>query len=191
MDPAYIKVEVRDSYGSRSTAFLISPIPFVWTYGEIIIPSKAILKTADCYDRLAEILRNDFKIPQSFIPPEECFRPTQDEEQEECSGVYRIVPEGYGESECRMEVRQAIIELLEGDETQFLKGEVLINDRRCQSLEELREELEAVAEEAGGRKRMEGEPYQPDYDVLVQQILRGYSDRLNYHDLPKKRRHVK
>jgi hypothetical protein len=58
-------------------------------------------------------------------------------------------------------------------------------------MKELQHELETIAEEAGGKKRIKGEAYQPDYDVLVKEVLAHHPYLLFYGDLPKTLKRVK
>jgi hypothetical protein len=191
MRPAYVRVELGDPDDVQAPSFVVSPVPFVWHYGDILIPNKAEQIKARSYAELCSILAKYFSVHDTLLPPEKYFKPTCAEKLQESRNVYRTVPEGIGEPEWRMEARQGIIALLEDDDTLFEKSQVSINDHICYSLEELQEELEAVAEQAGGRKKIKGEAYQPDYDVLVKEILEGYSTLLSYVDLPKSRRRSK
>lgn len=188
MRPAYIRVELGDPDNEAVSTFVVSPVPFVWHSGEILIPPKSQQRNATSYPELCEILTKVFYIPKALLPPEKYFRPTNSEKQEACWDVYRTVPEGTGEPEWRMKAWQAVISLLEDDDTLFEKGQVAINDRFCYSLEELQEELERVAEQVGERRKMKGEAYQPDYDVLVKYTLKGYTTLLSHAGLPKSRK---
>lgn len=188
MRPAYIRVELDDPGDAKAPGFIVSPVPFVWHYGDILIPTKSVQRKATSYSELCTILTKDFHIPTTLLPPEKYLKPTRAERDEDCRNIYRIVPEGTGEPEWRTKARRAIIGLLEEDETRFEKGQVSINNRICYSLEELRKELEAVAEHASGRNKIRSEAYQPDYDVLVKEILRGYTPLLECVELPKSRK---
>lgn len=117
MRPAYVRVELGDPEDAKAPSFVVSPVPFVWHYGNILIPTKADQRKAPSYAELCTILTKDFHVPKTLLPPERYFNPTRDEKQEECWDVYRTVPEGTGEPEWRSDTRQALILLLE--ETQF------------------------------------------------------------------------
>lgn len=188
MRPAYVRVELGDPEDRKAYSFVISPVPFVWLYGDTLIPTKSEQRKATSYAELCTILANDVHIPKTLLPPEKYFKPTRAEKQEECWDVHRTVPEGTGEPAWRRDARHALIVLLEEAQFSSEKGVVSINDRHCYSLEELQQELEAVAEQAGGRKKIKGRAYQFDYDVLVKEILKGYADLLAHVELPRKRR---
>ena len=67
-------------------------------------------------------------------------------------------------------------------------GKVTVNGKDCFSIEELQHELEDIAEHAGGKKRIRGEAYQPDYDVLVREALARDPFLVQYSGLPKRRK---
>lgn len=66
-----------------------------------------------------------------------------------------------------------------------------MNGKECCSIEELQRELETIAEEAGGRKRVKNELYQPDYDLLVKEALERDSHLLHSSGIPKSRKRRK
>jgi len=187
MRPAYVRVEQGDLPDGQGVSFIISPCPFVWNYGEILVPTKAEQRKATSYEELCEILMKDFHIPKSLLPSKRYFKPTR-AEKEKLSEVYRTVPEGMGEPEWRIKARESLIRLLEEAQFSSEKGVVSFNGRCCYSTEELQEEMEAVAEKSAGRKRIRGQAYQPDYDVLTKEILNDYADFLTHIGLKKQRR---
>lgn len=188
MRTAYIKVDLEDSQDSEIACYIVSPVPFVCHYGDILIPPKSQQRTAWSYTELCRIFKTEFQIPESLLPPAKYFRPTRAEELAECSHIYRAVPEGTGEPDWRVKARQAIISALEDDDTIFEKGRIVLNDRVCYSMEELRLELTKVAEQAGGRQRVESDAYQPDYNALVTEILEGYSALVAHSELRQRLR---
>lgn len=58
-------------------------------------------------------------------------------------------------------------------------------------MEELQHELETITEKAGGKKRLAGEAYQPDYDVLVMEVLAHHPHAISYCEFPKTCKRVK
>lgn len=188
MHTAYVKVDPDNSGDPEFANYVVSSVPFVWHYGDILIPAKSEQRTAGTYTDLCSILKQEFQIPESLLPPAKYFRPTRAEKLAECSDVYRVVPEGTGEPEWQMIARQAIISVLEDNDTIFEKGRVVLNDRVCYSMQEFRLELEKVAEQAGRRQRINLDAYQPDYHGLVTEILTGYSALLAHTELPMRKR---
>lgn len=188
MRTAYVKVDLDNSGDPEYADYVVSPVPFVWHYGDILIPAKSAQRTAGSYTELCSILKKEFQIPESLLPPAKYFRPTRTEKLAECLDVYRAVPEGTGEPEWQMIARQAIIAAVEHDDTIFEKGRIVLNDRVCYSMQEFRLELEKVAEQAGGRQPINRDAYQPDYNGLVTEILKGYSALLAHTELPMSKR---
>lgn len=189
MQPAYVRVELGDPDEAEVPSFTISSVPFLTLYGEDVRPTKAERKTAGSYQELCQILMNDFQISLSLLPPAKYFKPNPTERAEDSWTIYRTVPEDFGEPQWRTGARNAIVYALE--QADYAKGQVQVNDRHCFSLQELQKELEAIAEAAGGKTRIKGEPYQPDYDVLVKEVLGSYSELLSYVGLPRVRRVVR
>jgi hypothetical protein len=188
MRTAYVRVELGDAGEADGARFIVSPVPFVWHCGNILIPSKSEQRYAASHAELCSILTEEFQIPESLLPPNKYFRRSRAEKEAERSDVYRTVPEGTGEPAWRMDARQAMIEILESDETIFEEGRVVINDLVCYSIEDLRQQLKQIVEQSG-RKPWPGDgAYQPDYDPLLTEILQGYSAILSHTGLSKRRR---
>jgi hypothetical protein len=186
MRPAYVRVELGDPDEAQAPSFTISPVPFLTLYGEDLRPTKAERKTAESYQELRRILMNDFQIALSLLPSAKYFEPNPAERAEDARDIYRTVPEDFGEPQWRTEARNAVVYALE--EADYANGQVQVNDRHSYSLQELQQELEAIAEAAGGKTQIKGEPYQPDYDVLVKEVLSSYSGLLAYVGLPRIRK---
>ena len=55
-------------------------------------------------------------------------------------------------------------------------------------MEELQHELEAIAEESSGKRKTKDGAYQPDYDVLVKEVLALHPYVVCYENLPKNRK---
>lgn len=189
--PVYVRIESEDFDGTSPWTYDVSPVPFLTCYGDDIRPTKAEKKTATSYAGLCTILSEEFQIPDHLLPPAKYFKPTRGERDQGESNIYRNVPEGMGEAEWKTKARNAILWELEESDCFSDKGKVSVNDKHCYSLEELRDELEIVAERAGGKKRIAGEAYQPDYDALVKEVLEGYATLLGYIGLPQSRKRVR
>ena len=182
LKPVYVEVELSDSEDNPGPTFVISPAPFVMLHGEYLSPTT----TAESYSQLCLILRQDFQIPEDLIPPENYFGPTSDESEAEAYAIYRTVPEGMGEPEWRTDVRNAVIQALEEADFFSDRAKISMDGNHYYSLEELQLELEDIAEAAGGKTRISGEPYQPDYDVLVKEIIANYSAFIRHNGLPRR-----
>ena len=167
---AYIRVEWGDDEEEQAPSFFISPVPFLMLDGEYVRPTNAEGKVAASHQELCQILTGEFEIPADCLPPLEYFQPNSDEREEELYYIDRIVPEGAGEPEWRIKARKAVAKAL--DTADITRGQICVNGCSCDTLEELQHVLEAVAEKAGGKQRIKGEPYQPDYDVVVKEVLK-------------------
>lgn len=191
MRVAYVRVDLGDPE-DKEPIFRVSPVPFLsGLYGDDVRPTKAELKGADSYSLLCAVLQHDFHIPKAMLPPAKYFRPSRSEKEGEASQIFRTVPQGAGEPDWRISARQALVWAVEEAMWSIGNGAVSVKGKHCYSLEELRHELEIVAEKAGGKKRIKGEPYPPDYDVLVQEVLANDASLIEYSGLPKTRRRVK
>lgn len=188
MRPVYVKVDLDDPDGEHKRTYTVSHIPFREVHGEEVRPTKAERKIVTSYKELHAILVKDFYVPKDLIPPEEYFKPTPAEKDEEAFSIYRTVPDGMGEPDWRRKALFAVVDALEDADFFADKGRISVNGRHCYSLEELQEELETIAEEAAGSRKTPGEAYQPGYDIVVKEVLTGYSVLLDYIGLPKKRR---
>lgn len=193
MRPAYVRVDLGDPEVKESPSFAISPVPFLYREGEIVQPSKAQLRATDSYSGLCEILKRDFRISEAILPPAKYFKPYKTETENEERYIYRTVPEGAGEPEWRTKARQALLYAVDEASHSLLfgNGTVTVSGRACSSIEELRRELEIIAEDAGGKRKVKGEAYQPDYDVLVKEALERDNYLLHYSGLPKPRNDAK
>lgn len=194
MRPAYIHVVLDDSEENNEPFFFVSPCPFLYRQGELLLPANLRCFKAETYSALCVVLTDEFHIPPTMLPSPEYFKPSQaeqsDEEDEE-QGIYRIVPEGAGEPVWRTKARQALLDALDELDESFIFGEgkVRLNGKDYFSIEEIADALLAIAQAAGGRARTEEEPYQPDYDVLVKEALGRDEYLIKYSGLRKKRKH--
>ena len=104
--------------------------------------------------------------------------------------IYRTVPKGAGEPEWRMKARQALLDAVDevSQASLFGNGKVVVNGKDCSTIQALRHELEKLAEDAGDKRRIKGEAYQPDYDVLVEEALQRDTYLIYYSGLPKTRK---
>lgn len=187
---AYVRVDLRDSEDREPPSFAISLVPFLYHEGDLLMPADAKMFGAESYAALCAVLKGEFQISDAMLPPTRYFKPTKAEREDEKRHIYRTVPEGAGEPEWRTKARQALLEAVDEASWSLLlgNGKVTVNGKDCFSIEELRHELEIIAEEAGGKKKRKGESYQPDYDVLVKEALARDSDLLHYSGLPKIRK---
>lgn len=110
---------------------------------------------ADSYTALCRALNGKFQIPEAMLPPARYFQPTTAERKDEGWHIYRTVPEGAGEPEWRTKARQALLHAVaEASSSIHSKGKVILNDKDCFSIEELRQELETIAANAGGKREL-------------------------------------
>ena len=192
MRVAYVRVDFGDPADKEPPVFIVSPVPFLSNlYGDDVRPTKEELKGADSYSVLCAVLLQDFHIPKAMLPPAKYFKPTRSEKEREESRIYRTIPQGAGEPDWRIRARQALVWAVEEARWSLGNGAVSVQGKHCYSLDELRHELEAVAEKAGDKKRIKGEVYQPDYDVLVQEVLANDAYLVQYSGLPKTRKRAK
>lgn len=194
MRTAYVSVYLGDPEDRESPSFAISSVPFLYREGELLMPAEAKMYGAESYSysALCAVLKGEFQIPDAMLPPARYFKPTKAEREDEERHIYRTVPEGAGEPEWRTKARQALLDAVDEASWPLLEnGKVTVNGKDCFSIEELRHELETIAEQAGGKKRRKGEAYQPDYDVLVKEALARDPYLLHYSDLPKIRKRAK
>jgi hypothetical protein len=108
MRPAYVRVDLGDQDDKELPSFAISPVPFLYHQGELLMPAEAKIYEAESYSALCAILRDEFQIPDAILPPAKYFKPTKAEREErevEESHIYRTVPEGTGEPEWRTKAR--------------------------------------------------------------------------------------
>ncbi len=190
MRVAYVSVDLGDPDAHLPLTFTVSPVPLLYHEGELLTSFKTVLKSTDSYSALCSILKQDFQIPESMLPTEKYFKPNKAEKEKEERNIVRTVPEGAGEPEWRLKARQALLDAVdEASSSLLVDGKATVNGNDCFSLEELRKELEAVAEKAGGKKKIKDKPYQPDYEALVQEALTRVPDLLHYSGLPKTRKH--
>ena len=188
MRPVYVEVDIDDAEGETEWHYTVSLVPFRYSYGELVSSKKNETKSANSYDELRKILVNEYRVPQDLVPSASYFDPTTEELEEQAFAIYRTVPEGMGEPDWRINARAAVLEELDQADFAMNAGVISINGRHCYSFEELKQELEKVAEEAGGKQRIPGEPYQPDYDVVVNEAIGANLEWLSTINLPKKRR---
>lgn len=191
MRPAYVRVDIGYSEDNSGPLFAISPLPFLYRQGELLLPTDVKTYEAETYSALCVVLTNEFHIPQAMLPPAKYFKPSKAEQQNEEWHIYRIVPEGAGDPIWRTKAHQALIHALDEAHESLIhgNGKVTLNGKDCFSIEDIEEELTAIAQAAGGRARSEGEPYQPDYDVLVKEVLRRDAYLIEHSGLRKKRKH--
>jgi len=165
-------VDLADLDGGRLPAFFVSPVPFLYCEGEYAMSPGTPVLEADSYPALRVLLTREFHIPAAALPPSTYFRPTKEEKENGEEGIYRTVPKGAGEPEWRTKARQALLDAVdEAGWSVVDKAKVTVDGKDCFSVEELRQALACLAEAAGGKKRVIGEAYQPDYDVLVEEAL--------------------
>lgn len=168
--PVYVRVEENSADPSEQT-YTLSPVPFWERCGEDVRPTKEEKTIVTTYADLRKTLLKKFGIPRDLIPFREYFDPTQDELSYGPS--YRTVPEGLGEPGWRVQAEQALRDAL--DEALFSdeSGVIELNGTRCFSIDQVRHELEQIAESAGG-KETPGEPYGAKYEELIDDILREF-----------------
>lgn len=155
------------------------------------MPPGTVVYGADSYAELRGLLTREYCIPATALPSPRHFKPTKDETKNGKESIYRTVPKSAGEPEWRTKARQALLDAVdEAGWSVVDRGKVTVNGKDCFSIEELRQELERLAEHASGKKRIRGEAYQPDYDVLVDEALARDPFLLQYTGLPKRRRQV-
>lgn len=184
--PAYVRVNLEDG----QTTYVLSPAPFLYRDGEMILPANIKTHEVQSYSALRTVLQNDFNIPASMVPATRYFRPNKSEITEGVLILYRTAPKGAGEPEWRTRARQALHDAV-ADASISMKigdGRVDVNGIYCSSIESLRDELLTLAKEAGGGTGVSAESYQPDYDVLVEEALQRDSFLLHHSGLPKKQR---
>jgi len=116
---------------------------------------------AGSYAELCKILMEDFGIPKEMLPPAKYFKPTQEEQANEESHIYRTAPDGAGEPEWGTRARQALIWAMEEAGWSIGEGGVSVNGKHFYALDELERELEAIAEKAGVRSGSRGRRTNP------------------------------
>ena len=189
MRVAYVRVDLGDADDNEPPSFTITPTPLLCRNGEPIVPSLAELNRTSSYSELCTVLKRDFQIPVEMVPPAKYFKPTKVEKEKKERHLYRTVPEGAGEPEWRTKARQALLDAVDEASWSLLdNGKVTVNGRDCLSIEELQDELEKIAEHAGGKRKIRSEAYQPDYDVLVKEALAREPFLFHYSRLPKRRK---
>ena len=187
MRPAFVRVDL-GPVDNRAPRFLVSPVPFLYHEGELQMAGEAKLYRASSYSVLRLVLKDKFQIPDSMLPLAKYFKPKKSEiVYEECY-IYRTVPEGAGEPEWRMKARQAIMWAIDEPRGDWPEDSISVNGKSCYSMEELQHELEAIAEAASGKMKAKDEAYQPDYDVLVKEVLAIHPYVFCYENLPKSRK---
>ena len=185
---AYVRIDLGDpDETTDGMNFLISQTPFLYREGELVVPSNTQIYKANSYSELWAILKSEFQIPRSMLPNKMYFKPSEIEDENQESHIYRTVPEGTGEPEWRTRARQALLDAVDQVSWAFRPGDgkVEINGTCCHSIEELRHELELLAQEAAGKEFIDGKPYQPDYEVMVTEALTRDDYLLRYSGLPK------
>jgi hypothetical protein len=191
MRPAYVRVDISDSETNSESLFAISPLPFLYCQGELLIPVDIKTYEAKSYSAVCAVLANEFHIPEAMLPSAKYFEPTKDERANRECYIYRVVPDGEGVPVWRTRAHQAVIHALDEahESSIFGNGKITINGKDCFSIEEIEDELTVIAEVAGGRARIEGEPYQPDYHTLVKEALSRDAYLIEHSRLRKKRKH--
>ncbi len=189
MRPAYVSVDLGDPDDNEPPRFTITASPLLYREGEPVVSSPTELERANSYRELCAVLKKDFQIPDEMLPSPKYFKPTKIEKEKEERHLYRTVPEGAGEPEWRTKARQALLDAIDEASWSLLdNGKVTVNGKDCCSVEELQQELEDIAEQASGKKRIKGEPYQPDYGVLVKEALARDPFVLQCSGIPKRRK---
>lgn len=171
--PVYVRVELNGEDNTSERTYTLSPVPFWEGPDGDIRPTKEEKTIVATYADLRKTLLTKFNIPRDLIPFREFFDPTPEEIERDETRLYRTLPEGLGEPEWRIQAEQAIRDAL--DEALFSGeyGAIELNRRRCFSMDQVRHELEQIAESAGG-KETPGEPYSAKYGELIDNILRDY-----------------
>ncbi len=188
MRPVYVRVELYDEENPSERTYTLSPVPFRQRFGEDIRPTKKEKTIVTTYADLRKTLLKKFGIPRNLIPFRKYFDPTPEEIEEEASTLYRTLPEGLGEPECMVRAKQAIRDILDDATlTSEERGGIEIEGTMCSSMDDLRRELETIAENAGGKRKTPAEPYGPQYDDLVDSVLLEYYRELSWLDLKDKR----
>lgn len=164
MRPAYVRVDLGDTQDNGHPSFVVSPVPFLYREGEIILPPKERTYTAQSYSELCALIKAGFEISEDMIPQARYFKPSKVERENDAGHIYRTVPKGAGEPEWRTRARQALLDAIDeaSQSSLFGNGKVVVNGKDCSTIQTLRHELEKLAEDAGGKRRIEGEAYQPD-----------------------------
>ena len=188
MRPAYVRVHLGDPAGNQAPRFVVSPVPFLYHEGELQVAGEAKLYRATSYSGLRLVLKDKFQIPDSMLPLARYFKPKKSEIVDEECYIYRTVPEGAGEPEWRMKARQAVMWAIDEPYGGWPGDSISVNGKSCYSMEELQHELEAIAEAASGKRKAKDEAYQPDYDVLVKEVLALHPYVVCYGNLPKNRK---
>src|SRR5262245_12808429 len=161
MRPAYVQISLE----SEGLSYVVSPAPWLYRQGELVVPPGTKICEANSYAELRAVLKAEFHISDAMLPSAKYFEPTESETENEELEIYRTVPNGAGEPEWRTNARQALIYALDEVNESLISGDerVILNDKVCGSLEEVKAELLIIAEKAGGRKRNVSEAYPPDY----------------------------
>ncbi|MBK7417574.1 MAG: hypothetical protein IPJ44_00025 [Nitrospira sp.] len=188
MRPAYVRVDLGDPADNQAPRFVVSPVPFLYHEGELQMSGGAKLYGATSYSVLRLVLKDKFQIPNSMLPLATYFKPKKSEIVYEDCYIYRTVPEGAGEPEWRMKARQAIMWAIDEPRGVWPGDSISVNGKSCYSMEELQHELEAIAEAASGKMKAKDEAYQPDYDVLVKEVLAIHPYVFCYENLSKNRK---
>ena len=76
MRPAYIRVDQGDTQDKRHLSFVVSPVPFLYREGEILIPPKERTYTAQSYSELCALIEVGFEISEDMIPQARYFKPS-------------------------------------------------------------------------------------------------------------------
>jgi hypothetical protein len=188
MRPVYVRVEFEDQENLSERSYTLSPVPFWMREGEDIRPTIKEKTIVTTYTDLRKTLLTKFGIPRNLIPSRKYFDLTPAEAAEEVFEIHRTVPEGCGEPEWLTKAFQAVRDAL--DEAEFSKerGSIELNGTLCFSMDEVRHELERIAENAGGKRKTSVEPYGPRYEDLVDHVLLEYSREFTWLGLKGKRR---
>lgn len=191
MRTAYVSIDSGDARGTKSPLFTISPMPFLFHEGEIQLPVGEKIYGAESYSALCAVLKGEFQIPDAMLPPARYFKPKKTEKLDEEGHTYRTVPEGAGEPAWRTKARQAVMWAIDEPDRASSGDYISVNGRPCYSMEELQSELEAVAEGVGGKKKIKGTAYEPDYDVLVKEVLSHHPYVNFYGNVLKQRKRMR
>lgn len=187
MRPAYIRVELGDLEDSEGPKFLVSPDPFLYREGELLLTVNTRRYDARSHSELCEVLAKEFHIPRPMLPAARYFKPTKAEVASGERYVYRTAPEGAGEPGWRIRARQALLDAVDRASWSMLTdGRPMVNGNYCNSIEELEHGLAGVAQSAGGREKQGEDLFQPDYDVLVKEALTRDDYLLRHSGLPRK-----
>ncbi len=188
MRPVYVRVEFADEEKRSKRTYTLSPVPFWMREGEDVRPTNKEKTIVTTYADLKKTLLTKFGIPRDLIPPRKYFDPTPEEIKDEETSLYRTLPEGLGEPEWRVQAEQAVRDALEDATIAMERGRIEIEGTICSSMDDLRRELEKIAESADGKRKKPGELYGPKYEDLVDSVLLEYSREFTWLGLKGKRR---